>query len=214
MADQAAVQHAAQGRTVAAGPVVGRRERKKAATRSAISEAATRLFMERGYDQVSVKNVAEAADVSVTTLFQHFRGKEAMVFDEDADREAALVAAVRNRQPGQDVLDALEAYLGSVRPMQPDPDPTFVAFRRMVNDTPALREHSRRVWLRRQSALALAIAETTDAGPLVAGALARFALDSFELADGDADPRQALRTCFELLRHGWNPHDESRPSTR
>ncbi len=214
MADQAVVQHAAQGRTVTAGTVVGRRERKRAATRSAISEAATRLFMARGYDQVSVKDVAEAADVSVTTLFQHFRGKEAMVFDEDADREAALVAAVRDRQPGQDALDALEAYLGSVRPMQPDPDPTVVAFRRMVKDTPALREHSRRVWLRRQSALALAIAETTDAGPLVAGALARFALDSFELADSEADSRQALRTCFELLRHGWTPHDQSRPSPR
>lgn len=194
---------------MAAGPVVGRRERKKAATRAAISETATRLFIERGYDQVGVKDVAEAADVSVTTLFQHFRGKEAMVFDQDADREAALVAAVRDRPPGQDVLDALEVYLGSVRPMQPDPDPTVVAFRRMVAETPALREHSRRVWLHNQGALALAIAETTDAGPLLAAALARFALDSFELADGEAEPREALATCFTLLRHGWTHHDQS-----
>jgi len=199
---------------MAAEPVVGRRERKKAATRAAISEAATRLFMERGYDQVSVKDVAEAADVSVTTLFQHFRGKEAMVFDEDADREAALVASVRDRQPGQDALDALEAYLGSLRPMQPDPDATVVSFRRMVKNTPALREHSQRVWLRLQNALALAIDETTDAGPLVAGALARFALDSFELAAGEAEPREALRTFFALLRYGWIPHDQSRPSPR
>ncbi len=199
---------------MAAEPVVGRRERKKAATRAAISEAATRLFMERGYDQVSVKDVAEAADVSVTTLFQHFRGKEAMVFDEDADREAALVASVRDRQPGQDALDALEAHLGSLRPMQPDPDPTVVSFRRMVNDTPALREHSQRVWLRLQNALALAIDETTDAGPLVSGALARFALDSFELAADEAEPREALRCFFALLRHGWTPHDQGRPSPR
>jgi len=199
---------------MAAEPVVGRRERKKAATRAAISGAATRLFMERGYDQVSVKDVAEAADVSVTTLFQHFRGKEAMVFDEDADREAALVASVRDRQPGQDALDALEAHLGSLRPMQPDPDPTVVSFRRMVNDTPALREHSQRVWLRLQNALALAIDETTDAGPLVSGALARFALDSFELAADEAEPREALRCFFALLRHGWTPHDQSRPSPR
>ncbi len=199
---------------MAAEPVVGRRERKKAATRAAISEAATRLFMERGYDHVSVKDVAEVADVSVTTLFQHFRGKEAMVFDEDADREAALVASVRDRQPGQDALDALEAYLGSLRPMRPDPDPTVVSFRRMVKNTPALREHSQRVWLHLQSALALAIDETTDAGPLVAGALARFALDSFELAAGEAEPREALRTFFALLRQGWTPHDQSRPSPR
>ncbi|MDQ2738888.1 MAG: TetR family transcriptional regulator, partial [Actinomycetota bacterium] len=49
--------------------VTGRRERKKAATRAAIADAALRLFLARGYDQVSVKDVADAADVAVTTLF-------------------------------------------------------------------------------------------------------------------------------------------------
>ena len=88
-------------------------------------------------------------------------------------------------------------------------NPTVAAFRRMVKDTPALSEHSRRVWLRRHSALALAIAGTTDAGPLVAVALARFALDFFELADGEAEPREALRTFFARLRNGCNPHNQS-----
>ena len=80
---------------------VGRRERKKAATRQAIADTALRLFLERGYDQVGVREIAEAADVSVTTLFKHFPGKEALVFDQDADREAELVAAVGDGPPGR-----------------------------------------------------------------------------------------------------------------
>ncbi|MGY5138836.1 TetR/AcrR family transcriptional regulator, partial [Streptomyces nigrescens] len=64
---------------------MGRRERKKAATRQALADAALRLFLERGYDQVSIRDIAEAADVSTTTLFKHFPGKEALVFDADSD---------------------------------------------------------------------------------------------------------------------------------
>ncbi|MBS2532549.1 helix-turn-helix transcriptional regulator, partial [Catenulispora sp. NF23] len=75
----------------------GRRERKKAAIRQSLADTARDLFLERGYDAVGVREIAEAADVSVATLFNHFPdGKEALVFDQDADREAALVAAVHN----------------------------------------------------------------------------------------------------------------------
>lgn len=74
---------------------MGRRERKKAATRRALADAALRLFLEHGYNNVGIKDVAEAADVSTTTLFKHFPSKEALVFDLDADVEAALVAADR-----------------------------------------------------------------------------------------------------------------------
>src|SRR4051794_41350410 len=79
----------------------GRRERKKAATRRALADAALELFLERGYDDVTVAEIAEAADVSVTTLFNHFPGgKPALVFDEAQAREDALVAAVRDRPEG------------------------------------------------------------------------------------------------------------------
>lgn len=75
----------------------GRRERKKAQTRQSLADAALELFLGRGYDQVGVKDVADLADVSVTTLFKHFPVKEALVFDQEDDLEAALVAAVRDR---------------------------------------------------------------------------------------------------------------------
>src|SRR3712207_8221990 len=92
-------------------PAVGRRERKKAATRQAIADAALRLFLERGYDRVSIRDIADAADVATTTLFKHFPGKEALVFDKDEDREAALIAAVRRRPAGQSVVDALREHV-------------------------------------------------------------------------------------------------------
>ncbi len=50
----------------------GRRERKKAATRQKIADTALRLFLERGYDDVGIRDVAAEADVAVTTLFSHF----------------------------------------------------------------------------------------------------------------------------------------------
>lgn len=179
----------------------GRRERKKAQTRKALADAALRLFLERGYDQVGVKEVADEADVSVTTLFKHFPRKEALVFDEDRDVEAALVAAVRERAPGESVPEALRAHL--VRSRRDAGE--LARFLRMIEDTPALRAYSHRMWLRHETALARAIAE--DAGApeddVACAALARFALEARELASGRADPERAIGEVFALLENGW-----------
>lgn len=88
-------------------PTPGRRERKKAATRQAIADAALQLFLEHGFDRVSVRDVAERADVSTTTLFAHFPSKESLVFDREQEVDAALAAAVRERPDGQGVVEAL-----------------------------------------------------------------------------------------------------------
>src|ERR1700684_1954710 len=119
---------------------MGRRERKKAATRQALADAALRLFLEQGYDQVTVRDIAEAADVSTTTLFKHFPGKEALVFDEDADNEGALVAAVRHRVPRQSIFAALRDFL--LRGMVGTGD--IDAFRTLIEDTPELTAYSHR----------------------------------------------------------------------
>ena len=76
---------------------VGRRERKKAATRASILEAATELFLARGFDEVSVREIADKADVSPTTVFAHFPQKEALLFYEEEEQRQRLVAAVRGR---------------------------------------------------------------------------------------------------------------------
>jgi AcrR family transcriptional regulator len=181
----------------------GRRERKKAATRQALADAALRLFLERGYDQVSVRDVAEAADVSTTTVFKHFPGKEALVFDLEADREAALVAAVRDRPAGQSVPAALHAYVRRVCRVADHPD--FAAFQRLIADTPALRAYSRAMWMRHEAALARAVAEDAGAAeddPSCA-ALAHFALESLALARDHPDPDAVVGAAFALLERGW-----------
>jgi AcrR family transcriptional regulator len=182
----------------------GRRERKKAATRALISDAATRLFLERGFDGVTVKEIADAADVSPTTVFTHFPTKEALVFDEAPDQEEALVAAVRDRPDGQGVLDAIEAHLASARLVRDPADPQLRRFTAMVNGTPALREHARRMVERHEEALAAAVvAAEPEAGPLRARALARFVLGGLDLARHEPDRRAALGEIVGLLRDGW-----------
>jgi AcrR family transcriptional regulator len=77
-----------------------RRSRKRLATRLEISNVATRLFMERGFDKVTVDEIAEAADVGRMTVFNHFPRKEDMFFDRDEEgrellRNVAPVETVR-----------------------------------------------------------------------------------------------------------------------
>ncbi|MER7836901.1 helix-turn-helix domain-containing protein [Streptomyces sp. NPDC096040] len=187
-------------------PLVGRRERKKAATRKALADAALEMFLERGYDQVSVKDIAEAADVSTTTLFKHFPSKEALVFDMDADREAALVAAVRERAPGTSIPQALRTHMLSARSFRPEYAQQLATFHRLVNSTSALVEYHRRMWMRHERALAEAIAAELGAAaddPACA-ALAHFALEARALVAPSPDPVAAVNTAFDLLERGWD----------
>ncbi|MBS2548445.1 TetR family transcriptional regulator [Catenulispora sp. NL8] len=184
----------------------GRRERKKAAIRQSLADTARDLFLERGYDAVGVREIAEAADVSVATLFNHFPdGKEALVFDQDADREAALVAAVHNRPAGRTIPQALRQSLRDEHSLQIRTDPRFAAFLHLIDTTPPLREYARRMWLRHEDALAAAIA--TDTGlptdDPACQALAHFALEAVALVRGRDDAEAALDRVFALLDTGW-----------
>lgn len=184
----------------------GRRERKKAATRQALADAALELFLERGYDAVGVREIADTADVSVATLFKYFpEGKEALVFDKDADREAALIAAVRERPAGQSIPQALCQLFRDERSRQVHTDPRFADFVRLIDSTPALREHFRRICLRHENALAAAIAAETGLpeGDPACQALAHFALDAVTLVHGRDDAESALDRIFTFLDIGW-----------
>ena len=74
-----------------------RRSRKRLATRQGISDAATQLFMERGFDHVTVDEIAEAADVGRMTVFNHFPRKEDMFFDRDEEGREILREALHKR---------------------------------------------------------------------------------------------------------------------
>src|SRR5215204_6850725 len=90
-------------------PTEGLRERKKRAAREAIASTARRLFAERGFDAVTVAEVAAAADVSEKTVFNHFPTKEDLAFAGREEGIARLVADIIERPPGASVLAVFRA---------------------------------------------------------------------------------------------------------
>ncbi|OUC95875.1 TetR/AcrR family transcriptional regulator [Streptosporangium minutum] len=185
---------------------MGRRERKKAQTRQALSDTALRLFLEHGYDSVTIAQIAEEADIAVATVFAYFPdGKESLIFDDGVERRDRLVAAVRDRPEGQPVLRALREFLATRGPFRVDPSPQHRRRTELVMDTPALRGYQGRLWTRSQDALAEAIADESGRDPadITVRALARYVLEIPDLAAGEPDPRHALNAVFDLLESGW-----------
>ncbi|MFJ8951725.1 TetR/AcrR family transcriptional regulator [Streptomyces sp. NPDC102381] len=185
----------------------GRRERKKAATRKALSDAALRLFLERGYDNVKVAEIAAAADTALTTLFAHFPGgKEALILGDSEERKESLTAAVRERAEGVSVLDALHEFMAGRGMFSDDLDNEFRRRLDLVVTTPALRRHARTLWVECEDALADVIAEETeglDAGDVPLRMLARYILELPDLVATDPAPRESLAAAFDRFRRGW-----------
>ncbi|MEF2073671.1 TetR/AcrR family transcriptional regulator [Consotaella aegiceratis] len=88
-------------------PIDDRRTRKRLATRRAISLAADQLFRERGFDHVTVDEIAAAADVGRMTVFNHFPRKEDMFFDRDEEGREILRNALRRKDPGVAPIETL-----------------------------------------------------------------------------------------------------------
>jgi AcrR family transcriptional regulator len=153
---------------------VGLRERKKARTRRAISEAAISLFLERGYDDVSVVEVAAAAEVSKRTLFAYFPTKDDLVLHRFADHEDESARVVRGRAPGEAPLAALHRQrLEALQQNDPITGlcdiPEIMAFYRLVATTPALAAARTEYARRGEEALAAALLDAAPgAGPLAA----------------------------------------------
>jgi AcrR family transcriptional regulator len=117
--------------------VTGLRESKKQHTRERIASEAMRLFATRGFDHVTVAEVAEAAEVSEKTVFNYFPTKEDLFFDEVPARLAAIAAAVRERRPGQSALGALRELQAKEAPRLTSEQ--FATFARVIEESPALR---------------------------------------------------------------------------
>jgi AcrR family transcriptional regulator len=122
--------------------VEGLRERKKRQTRQYISDVATGLFMERGFDAVTVAEVADAADVSVNTVYNYFSTKEDLFLDRADDMRERLARWVRARDAGESaaaaVLRELRAELEAVSP-RVGLMPGFERFMSVVEAAPTLR---------------------------------------------------------------------------
>ena len=92
------------------GSKPNRQTRKRLATRQRISDVATRLFFERGFSEVTVDEIAEAADVSRMTVFNHFSRKEDLFFDLDEEGREDLLAALQKRNAGTPPVEALRLF--------------------------------------------------------------------------------------------------------
>ncbi|MGX1223018.1 TetR/AcrR family transcriptional regulator [Streptomyces ambofaciens] len=181
----------------------GRRERKKAATRQKIADTALRLFLERGYDAVGIRDVAAEADVAVTTLFSHFASKEALVFEQDEDFEHRLTRAVTDRAPHEPLIPALRReVLALVRHCTAD---SAAPIWRMIDASPALRKYDDLVRLRHADALATALAAdpTLPLSETAARTLARFVIDAYSLSREAPDPEAALDEIFPMIEAAW-----------
>ncbi|AEW98955.1 TetR/AcrR family transcriptional regulator [Streptantibioticus cattleyicolor] len=198
------------------------RERKKRETRQRISDVATELIVERGFDNVTVAQIAEAADVSAMTVFNHFPRKEDLFIDRIPEAIELFTGAVRDRAPDEGPLAALRRLacdlaerhhpLGAV-------DDDFPDFWRIVLASPALRARAREAVEELETALATAIAETTGQAPgspapgLVAAlvvaayrtvylATAGRLLAGERAADLADDHRARMHAAFDALEHG------------
>jgi AcrR family transcriptional regulator len=130
----------------------GLRARKKRLTREAIFAAADRLFAERGFENVTVAEIADAANVSVKTVFTYVNAKEELIFRQQTVLDA-VVRAVASRRLGQTPLvAAAQALLAAVN--ETDENLSLESFQRMVASGPAARSRVRALWDETETRLA------------------------------------------------------------
>ncbi|MET8867027.1 TetR family transcriptional regulator [Nonomuraea sp. NPDC004580] len=198
--------------------MTGLRELQRQRVREAISSAAITLFLERGFDEVPVTEVAAAAGVSKPTLFKYFPTKEDLVLHRIADHLGESARVVRERASGESPVGALRRhFLDGLARRDPvtglNDEPEVVAYHRMVFFTaPGLLARLHQHMARDEELLAEALAGTSDeltatllAGLLVSTqrVLARrnwaMLADGRPLAEVEAEAVRAAERAFALL---------------
>lgn len=146
---------------------LGLRERKKLQTRQLIAETARRLFIERGFDAVPVAAVAREADVSEATVFNYFPTKEDLVYQGMEAFETELLAAVRNRPPGEPIIAAFGRFVLQPRGLLAAGDEAAARYladaSKMIASSPALLAREEQVFARFTASLAALFADDTSA---------------------------------------------------
>ncbi|MGW3954505.1 TetR family transcriptional regulator [Streptomyces sp. NPDC004752] len=144
---------------------MGLRERKKRRMYEDVSDIAVRLFLAKGFDAVSVAEVAAAAGISKPTLFRYFPAKEDLVLHRIADHETEAARLVAGADAPVDVLRA--HFLDGLRRNDPitglNDHPEVLAFHALLNSTPALVARQYAYLERSEAALAEALGGTLDA---------------------------------------------------
>jgi AcrR family transcriptional regulator len=145
---------------------LGRRERKKRDTRKALASAAVRLAAERGPDQVTIEDIAEAADVSVRTFFNYFSSKEEAIVGADPEGHVILAERLLARPPSEAPLTALrnmfvDTFDGADRTWADD----RVLRQRLVREHPSLLPRHLEAHFELEKVLVHAMAERLGVDP-------------------------------------------------
>ena len=153
----------------------GLRARKKRVARETIAATARRLFAERGFDTVTVAEIAAAADVSEKTVFNHFPTKEDLAFAGREEGIVRLVADITERPAGASVLDVFRALTNTVLDnFVARGDEDLLAVAKIIRHSPTLQERLTVGWESGAAAITAAIAQTSGAADdLVPGIVAR-----------------------------------------
>ena len=152
----------------------GLRQRKKERTRQLIADTALTLFLERGFDAVTIAEIAAAADVDSKTIYNYFPSKPDLVYQRLEAFERSLLEAVRERTHGESILVAFARFVSGMRGWLADEEASkqLRAVNLMIAASPALLAHEQQVFARFTASLAGLIAEetgarTTDVEPAV-----------------------------------------------
>jgi AcrR family transcriptional regulator len=198
----------------------GLRERKKRETREAIARAAWKLFARRGFDAVTVADIARAAKVSEKTVFNYFPAKEDLVFGAGMQRTAALVDAVRARPPGASIVAPFRRWtMDYLDRVEHEPVDSITAIPRLVMRSDALRVRLFFGWEQEAALLGPVIAEQVGVSEseLVPMVVARtlawthrviFRAAFTRLIEGEdqgvvaADLREEAHRAYDLLERG------------
>jgi AcrR family transcriptional regulator len=147
----------------------GLRERKKQQTRQRIADTARSLFAERGFEGVTVAQVAEAGDVSEATVFNYFPTKEDLFYSGLEAFEEELLSGIREREKGESVLAAFGRFMQTPRGLLAATDPAAVerlaAITRVIEESPALLAREQAIFAGYTDSLGALIAEEVGAKP-------------------------------------------------
>jgi AcrR family transcriptional regulator len=139
----------------------GLRERKKQQTREKIERVALQLFADRGYEQTTLADIADAADVSKRTIFAYFESKEDILFCDEPMLHEQIRRKLEQRPPGATTVDALRDFLSTIDSL----DDSARLRKKIVSTDEGLRLSERARAARIEQLIAESIAKDLDAGP-------------------------------------------------